>query len=300
METTIQAQTQTLDTVAENPPTPLSNVADQANEDAEIVPAAVSGEAPAEEEQASVVVPAREGALPGYPGPDVPDALCHTVSGIVYDPAGTPLPLARVWAARSGHGARDNRETVSNEDGRFDLRVPDGQWALCAAKGTLGGEADTDSRGEFVVEGPSQTVRTDIQTQDRSLLRGRIFDKATGKPIPHAKVWTDTRVGVTADAGGRFVIEGIHQHIHTLVALCPGYKRANVRYSTALRKETELEMFLERGGEITGVVTDENSHAIAHAWVRIAKSGSTQWLQAYYEVCDEQGRFEYEGVPLDD
>ncbi len=243
---------------------------------------------------ASIPVPsgAPRNATPlGYPGACTEKDLRHDVRGVVYSPGGDPLPEAKVWIARTGFGPRDTRETVSDEGGRFRFRVPDGQWTLRAAKGILGGEADTSPRGEFIVEGEDQTVSASIRTRERSLLRGQLFDKVSGRPVAGGRVWTDARQLIEADGEGCFTIEGVPRHDHTLVVLCPGYERERVLYSTALREEAELDLFLKPGGLVTGVVTDEKDRPVAYAWV---------WLHGtqYAEVCDEQGRFVCDGVPV--
>jgi len=279
---------------AETEPLPVAPV--EANEQ----DAATEPTPPAlvEPERTDPALPARLGALPGYPGPVVQECVTDVVIGTVYDPLGKPLPGAMVWVARAGQGARDNRETVTDDAGRFELTVPEGQWTVRAAKGTFGGEADTDPRGEFIAEGRRQEVRTSVRTENRSLLRGQLLDEATGDPIPNGQLWTDTNKLITADAEGRFIIEGLRQRDHTLVAICPGYVRKCVICSTVLRREAMLEVPLERGGRVSGVITDTQGRPVAHAWIRMEKSGGG-CQDGYFEVCDKQGRFEYDGVPLD-
>lgn len=272
---------------------PVSAAAPAVEEAAPETPAA-RHEIPAEPGPA---VAARREVPAGYPGRDSAAARRHVVEGIVLDPRGQPLPEASVWAARAGFGPPDTRETLSDGQGRFMFKLPDGKWKVMAAKGTLGGDAGIGPGGVFVVEGRPARVRMVVPMQERSVLRGRLIDKETGEAVGNGSIFADNYRLIRVDESGRFVIEGLRREDHTFLTLCPGYLRRQVLCSTAWSQDTQLEVALRRGAKLAGRVTDGGGRPVAGAWVSLAASGSLGTMQGYYEVCDDQGRFAYEGAP---
>ena len=239
----------------------------------------------------------REVAKPGYPGTTYPESLKDTVTGVVYDPYGRALEGAKVWIARFAMDARDTRATLSDSEGRFKFKLPSGQWMLQARKGTLGGEANSGFAGQLITEGTGKTIDTAIRMEPCCRVYGRIYDNRTKKPISFGKIWTKSRILVTADKEGHYEIEGQRQGDQTLIVLCPGYERKYVIYTPVQGEETELDLLLDRGGKVRGQVVDSQGHPLAHAWVSKPMSGVGS-LSANYEVCDENGRFEFDGLPL--
>ena len=233
----------------------------------------------------------------GYPGTVAPDGSMSRVSGVVYDPSGTPLPGAKVWVARFGMQARDTREAVSDEEGAFALEVPPGQWMLQARKGSLGGEGDVGSRGQFITEEKGKPVEARVRMSRRGSVRGCIYDKATGKPVPGARIWTDSRALIEADEAGRYRIEGVRPNSHTMMVLAPGYKREYVLFCNVQPRECKVDVFLVPGRKVSGTVVDGSGRPLGHAWVNKLRNG-VGCLGGDYEVCDEKGRFEYDGLPL--
>ncbi len=65
------------------------------------------------------------------------------------------------------------------------------------------------------------------------------------------------------------------------------------------RPETELEVHVPRAGKVVGRVTDEQGQPIPGAYVGRSTSGHSISTTALYDRCDEQGRFEYDGVTFD-
>jgi protocatechuate 3,4-dioxygenase beta subunit len=238
-----------------------------------------------------------ETAQPGYPGHAYPDPPEQTIVGHVYEPNGAPAKGAKVWLARFAMNARDTRETVTDDTGSFTLTAPPGQWTLCARKDLFSGEADTAFAGQLITVESGPIVETEIHVTERGRVYGRILDRMTGAPIPFGALWTSDRFLVRSDAEGRYEIEGQQPGYHTLTALCAGYERRYVIYSPVLVRETELDIFLDRGGKVRGQVVDPTGRPMAHAWVYRPMSGYGS-LSANYEVCDNEGRFEFDGLPL--
>ncbi len=241
-------------------------------------------------------VPGRVIAPAGYPGTPVDEDNVDTITGTVYAPNNAPLANAKVWIARFAMQARDTRETVADEKGHYELTVPPGQWKIATRLGQLGGESDIGPHGQVITNGEKKEIVADIRTEERCVVHGRVYDEATGKPIPCPRIWTASRVLITGDADGSYKIEGQEQSYQTLAVMCPGYARKYVIYSTILHDDFELDVTVEPGVRVTGRVIDKQGRGLAHAWVNAAGSGHGV-LGAYYEVCDEYGRFTYDGLP---
>jgi len=246
-------------------------------------------------------VPARATAPAGYPGTVWRGTPGDSLVGAVYDPAGNGLPAAKVAALRYGSGALQVFECLTDTRGRYRLRLPPGQWCVQAYKGTLGGEAGPELWGQVITEGRDATIDKTIHTEKRGILRGRVLDKITGLPVRSGRVYAQyegsSPVVVPVDGEGRYELEGLPMSVHYVAALCPGYERAIVITSTLLRKEARLDLRVARAVMATGVVMDTAGRPLAHAWVArdLLKTGNSLY---HYEVCDEQGRFEYDGLPF--
>ena len=193
--------------------------------------------------------------------------------------------------------ARDTRETLSDSEGGFEFKVPPGQWMLQARKGTLGGEAGQNFAGQLITEGNGKAYDAAIHMERRCRVYGRIYDNQTNKLIPFGRLWTSDRFLVTADAEGRYEIEGQRQGYQTLIALCSGYERKYVIYTPIMSEEMELDLYLKRGAKVRGQVVDSRGAPLAHAWVWRPMSGRGS-ISGNYEVCDENGRFEFDGLPF--
>ena len=247
-------------------------------------------------------VPTRSVVSRGYPGVQYDMQSVDAIEGTVYDPAGVPLAEAKVSAVRYGLGALQVFECESGPNGGYRLVVPAGQWAVKAQKGSLGGEAEPEVWGQVIAEGRGQTIQKSIRTKPRCVLRGLVSDEQTGDPIREGAVYTLHQCGDTlmaaVDNQGRYELEGIEQREQYLIAVCPGYERICILTNTALRNEAQLDIRLKPAAKITGVVTDLAGHPLAHAWVArdLLNTGNVLY---HYEVCDEQGRFEYDGLPFD-
>ena len=243
---------------------------------------------------AANLAPGRVIAPAGYPGREANKGAVDTMKGTVYAPGGGPLPHAKVWVARNGMQARDTRETVADEKGRYELVVPPGQWVVAARLGRVGGESDVAPRGQVITNGEKKVIVADIPTEDGCIVRGRVYDQTTGRPIPHPRIWTVNQLLVEGDEKGFYEIEGQERDYQSLVVMCRGYARRYVIYSTMLCDEFELDLAVKPGACVKGLVVDKQGRGLAHAWVRLGRSGGS--AGGWYEVCDEYGRFVYDGL----
>ena len=222
----------------------------------------------------------REVGKRGYPGTAFAESLLDTVAGTVFDPHGRPVEGARVWITRYGGGALDTRETQSDHEGKFALRVPDGQWQLRACEGIFGGDANTGFHGQIITEGIGKVYNAAIRMEPRTRTHGCAYDSESKKPIPFARFWTDSWLLVTADEEGRYEIEGQRRGRRCLYARSPGYENKTVLYTPTPGEETELDLFFKSGGVVVrGQVVDTQGHPLAHAWVNGGR---------IVEVCDEK------------
>ena len=284
------ADTQTLDTAdlaepsADAPKPPKASTEPPVEE---LATAGASAASPLAEHERK----ARELALPGYPGRPYPERLKDTVQGVVLDEGRQPLAGAKVWLCRfmAQAYACDVRETVSDAEGRFTLKAPRGQWCLGARKGFLGGEGNTGPGGLLSTEGNRRTYDADIRMERRGMVRGTIYDKNTGEPIPHGQLLFGG-VTITADEQGRYELEGVsrgEQSWHMVRPICPEYSGKPAYFCTIKDEITQLNLFLSPGGTIRGRVVDPNGTPLAHAWVGVSRV-----------LSDESGRYELPGMPI--
>ena len=190
------------------------------------------------------------------------------------------------------------RESSTDARGVFSLDLEEDRWTVKARKGTLSGEAN-DRWGMVEIEADTRPQPVVIRLVERGVLRGRILDAETGQPIPGGQIWLDAAALVTADEEGRYEFGGLRQTNHHMYAVCSGYERKGFLFDTSLQKETELDIRIERAGRVRGVITDMDGNPIPNARIWNPGSGHTIALKARFAQCNEEGRFERDGVAFD-
>ncbi|MBX3728482.1 MAG: carboxypeptidase regulatory-like domain-containing protein [Candidatus Sumerlaeia bacterium] len=165
---------------------------------------------------------------------------------------------------------------------------------------------------------PNETTGIDFQVYPGKEIRGTVSDATTGERIAGATVKLSSRVGpqfltrqnnqTTTDAGGMFSVENLPFGLYSLEATAPGYRRYPGPEGTAevrlLPDETPepVELYLARGGTVTGNVVDASRAAVRGAIVRLYNTPGapvridTGRLEA---LTDETGNFTIDGIPLD-
>ena len=210
------------------------------------------------------------------------------VRGTVLGPDGAPVAGAIVWAALvDSSRPLVVRETMTEGSGRFALEVEPGPWGVWARKGTLGGEIERN-RGPIVPN--IDPVPITIRMREEGSLRVVVREEETDRPIAGTRFVLDVGLILTADAEGRFEVEGLGLGSHEARVIAPGRVRMRVLFDTTLRPRAELEVHVPRGGKIMGRVTDEHGQPIAGAIVGGGISGNVFTCSALKEWTDGDGR----------
>jgi uncharacterized GH25 family protein len=217
---------------------------------------------------------------------------------VIHAADGSRAAGAIVWAAKQSYGPLERREVVADEKGRYALALSPGQWYIWARRGTQGGEAELQHGRIDIVAGTTPPP-IKIRLEERGTFRGRLLEAETGKPIPGGKLILDAGLVLAADAAGKFQVGGLARKDHEGFVVAPGQLRMRVLFDTTASVDTELDVPVARAGKIVGRVTDAGGKPIPGAQVGRSTSGSFFSINALYEACDKEGRFEYDGVAPD-
>ncbi|MBS1119143.1 MAG: hypothetical protein H6Q90_1371 [Deltaproteobacteria bacterium] len=133
-----------------------------------------------------------------------------TVHGIVIDGRGKPVPNMRVIAESIDQPATDPRDSITRNDGTFELTgIVAGNHHVYAAnrggqRARRPGTTDHDPQGEQIHVDANQraTVRLVVEPED-GRIRGSVFD-ADGKPVSDAFVVAARDVNGEADVFGTY------------------------------------------------------------------------------------------------
>ena len=174
----------------------------------------------------------------------------------------------------SGTFAFDKRWTESGPDGRFRFEdVPQGRVTLIVRKE---GYANTV---EESVELPAEDVTITLRTG--SLLRGRIVDDATGKPVVGARILVMTKGGegggfgqTASDAEGTYEVTGLSPGEYEVMVSAPGHSGAKLEADGRAGGVVVLDARLKKGIRMAGrVIEDGTRRAIAGAKVAVFPFG---------------------------
>jgi len=226
-----------------------------------------------------------------------------TISGIVVDRFDLPVPGAEVCLAGAGSLEDAELATISDGDGRFELRG-------CPLMGFVGARAagHRSSELQFVrmAKGSVRELRLVLPAPGGSVA-GTVTGP-TGAPVPNAVVtvgaraWSrlDTtpdgalRAVVRTDAEGRFRAVGLSVGEHPVrvraVRLAPWTGACHV----AAGVETPCNVTLGPAMSCTGVVVDAEGAPVAQATVEI---GDWEDLEHYRTKSAADGSFRLDGLP---
>ena len=228
----------------------------------------------------------------------VPVAV-EPLRGAVRLAEGKPAGGAIVWSAQQQFGPLLWRQTVADAQGRYALKLSPGTWYVWARHGSQGNEGHPWSEPVLIsAERPAPAL--DITLEERGILRGRLLEAETGKPIAGGKLYFDVGAIVTSDAQGRFEFGGLTRGSHESFVVAPGRVRMRVVFDTTARADTVLEISVPRAGKIVGRVTDLEGKPIIGAYVGRHTSGSYYATNALFAACDANGRFEYDDAVAPD
>ena len=225
----------------------------------------------------------------------------QTLRGTVLDQNGGPAEGAVVWmAGMFAPGPLVVHETRSDGRGRFELSFKAAgelRWCVWARKGNAGAQLDYPQM-PVVVAGRDPAPVT-LRLHPWGILRGRLIEAETGRPIAGGRLVIDNACVLTTSGDGRFELAGLRPREHEAYVVAPGRLRQRVLFDTTLRPRAELELRIPAGGKMVGRVTGTDGKLIPGAYVGFHTSGTAFSGNALWEWCDDQGRFVWDGKPLD-
>jgi beta-lactamase regulating signal transducer with metallopeptidase domain len=225
--------------------------------------------------------------------------VAEKVSGVIYAADGSPAAGAVAWAGLINHDVLVRQETIADAEGRYSLLLSPGTWSIWARRGTQGGNAGLWKEDFEIVAGRTAEPLT-IHLEERGTFRGRLLEKETGKPIAGGQLFLDEGLVLTTDATGRFEMGGLSRRSHESFVVASGRKRTCVLFDTTGSADTELEVPVPRGGKVIGRVTDADGKPIPGASVGNKGSSLGHFsVSGLISACDDQGRFEYDGLSVD-
>ncbi len=231
------------------------------------------------------------------PEPEVKDAVA--VTGTVLMEDGKAAAEAIVLAAQLELGVAVRRETKCDSNGVYRLNLPPGPWLIAARKGSQGGEASGGSiSGEVEIKKGMAPKTLPIRMKDRGMFRGQLFEQESGKPIAQGKLFLDNGVILVTDSEGKWELGGMTRTHHEAFVVAADRQRLRVLFDTTKDRDSYLELRVERGAHIRGIVTDAAGKPIPEAVVGRTTSGGILSLNGIYTACDTAGQFEYfDAVP---
>ncbi|MDH5490933.1 MAG: carboxypeptidase regulatory-like domain-containing protein, partial [Myxococcales bacterium] len=186
--------------------------------------------------------------------------------GRVYDPDGAPVEGASIALAGSGVWPPRQVETIAG--GHFQLAgVPEGVYEVRARYGTL---VSPPREGIFVR--PGGTVMLTLRLIRGVSIAGRILDQQTSEPVEGAQILvTEEMIGVAPRGArsaedGTFRIEGLLDRPHRLSVSALGYV---ARHGELVTPGSPLELRLQRGAVLSGIVVDSLDYPVAGARVEV-------------------------------
>lgn len=191
------------------------------------------------------------------------------ISGKVTLPGGSPAPLALVkiiWP--------DVFSTYTDSIGRYKLTVTP-NWSHMYVR--LGNYVKSIS-----INPDSRTA--DIPLEQGNLLKGKVLDEQTLKPIGGAEVLTYYHVRARTRADGTFMLGPVDQHTHSVAVVKPGYSRPVVAGSPG---EAAMTIYLKPEGVVKGRITDDKGKPVPGALVR-QSNFSFEWQ---YTKTDRSGHY---------
>jgi protocatechuate 3,4-dioxygenase beta subunit len=208
----------------------------------------------------------------------------HRLAGLVRDEAGNPIPDALVAAARIRPRPIFSIETRTDENGQFELRgLPEGAYGLNTMP-----EGYAPARLTHV-----QSNRTDIELVVRQ--KGSVSGLVTGtrgEPITSFTLelfrvnqgtaqygMTQRRLQVD-DATGKYHFTDLDRGSYVLLVrgrdFAPTYSGG---FYIEREEHTDVNVQLQKGGTLTGMVTDPNGNPLAGAKVTLRGRDYHEWNQ---------------------
>ncbi|HKO89746.1 MAG TPA: carboxypeptidase-like regulatory domain-containing protein [Polyangiaceae bacterium] len=229
------------------------------------------------------------------------------ISGKVVDPAGHPVPGARVTARLQGMPAAQSLAASAGPDGSFALSaVGTGQWELFAQSPTnlVGGEDELE-RVLATVEAGATGVS--LVVPDAGAIEGWI--ELEDGSIPDTAALVLSGRSLVSPSGGSFFFQGIPEGTHELVVTGPGFEATRVPSVVVRANETtSLDAIrVHAGRRLRGRVTNASQRPVAGVEIMVSTSlyAAAQGLNRSslenqpdlrYAWSDDSGAFEVRGI----
>lgn len=227
------------------------------------------------------------------------ETASESIAGVVLDEARRPLEGALVTAYRQARGLHPSAQVATGPRGGFVL---DG---LDRGTHVLVTQHPDHPRQRT---GPVPTGRDDVEIRLRGgrTIRGRVVD-ASGEPVPafhvvarrarSALVRRHVKTVSGYDAEGRFLVTGLPDAEHELVATARGYPPSDP--ITVTPGGPEVTITLREGGRVVGVVRSEDGSPLAGARLTVEAHlgrGSSAAPTLPLVVSGPDGAFVLDGV----
>ena len=231
--------------------------------------------------------------------PMLPERIVHL---IVVDEAGQPV--ARVSVECVGRPDGDYHQTLTNAEGRADIRGINQQTealAIRLSSFSYVSDLDFDRALSLPADQAESTHRLVMKLAAR--LRGVVRDQRTHKPLSGARILVGTVASDQAprafsEFDGTFEVSGAPPGRVVLTVHRAGYAPQLVETEAQIGAEKSIEITLSPGREVTGRVTDPDGHSLSGVHVGTSKwrGYDTLGLQA---LTDSNGRFSFIDAPAD-
>lgn len=218
-----------------------------------------------------------------------------TLEGLVVTPGGQPVAGARVQARSVGRRGSGS-EATTDALGRFRLELR-AREAWVRARPPAGAPGLAGSEG-VTWKGAGQEARYELAEPLRLsqgvALVGEIRSLA-GEPIPGARLraWgRRNQARATADAQGRFRLEGLSEASYSVEASAKGFVSDTVDVPVTLQRGGEASFTLSPAGSLSGVIRGADGQPLGRAAVFAFRAGE-QLLQA---TASREGTYRLEGL----
>jgi hypothetical protein len=225
--------------------------------------------------------------------------------GVVLDRDRTPLAgiPVRILGAAAGETAlvplRDRY--VSGPDGQFTFVAPRDAVLEATRDGSEPARATIDF-GAWVSRSVELRFTSAASEGETLAISGRI-ELADGQSAGGAlvSVWPRRRWSeepprdATADADGRFTVDGLRQGRYRMRATYPGLAPGRLDVEAGAQ---DVVLRLERGGRLSGIVRTASGEPV-HPFTVAVRAGRGRWGGALrtLSVVDPAGRFDLDGLP---
>lgn len=231
--------------------------------------------------------PGQHQALPEPPAPQrQPKRQSTGLRGTVALSEGAPAPGALVhlsWESGS-------KEATVDGEGRFSFSgLAPGDFTLVARLGDLASER----LGPIPLAEGEELEGLSLVLSRGASLAGIVSDAQTGETLQGVRLELGGQVAIS-DHAGRFRFVGLSPGVSSLVALAKGYEPRVQELALPQGETSGVELRLEKGAEVRGIVVDPDGLPVAGAVVSASRyrlGGGGEGTGPGQVATDEGGRF---------